>query len=189
MTAGADGRFKVTAENIDYELKLEVNAAGWPARHSISRPWWLSQPPDLNDDILRVTVIGRYLGATGARPGGRGHRQSSPRWKTTPGIKLGLRYADDGANLPTDGLQAVADDAGRFRFPHVLADREFWVYAGWAALRITARSSTNAFDRVRAARFSTSAIWRSVKATRSPEGLSPAMANTFLLARPSGPKL
>ena len=166
-----DGRFKLTAENIEYGSKLEVECRREGlARHSISKAWPLSQPPDINVYDPPSDRAGHYC-RHWCWPGGRGHRQRRSRGEDDSGITLGLRYAEDGPTTyppRTFTLWPMTPDGFSSRM--CSPDREFWVYAALGSLADDGTLVHRlAFDRAQGARYSIWAIWWSVKATRSPD--------------------
>ena len=134
VRTNTDGQFKLTAENIEWRFKLEVEAKDQASRSIDINALWLSRPETMSDSIPLIIspgVLSSPLKLTaGAAVTGCVVRAGKP----PPGVVLGLRYAEEGSDLPTDDLHAVTDDHGRFQFPHVLPDREFLVYAAPGSL-------------------------------------------------------
>jgi RNA polymerase sigma factor (sigma-70 family) len=134
VTTSRDGQFKLTAEDIEFQFKLEVAAEGRATRTFDIDASWRSRPADAADDDHIFIAPGPISAPLKLTPGVAVTGRLVQAEKPIPGITLGLRFVEEGLNLPTDDLQAVADDHGRVQFPHVLADREFWVYAALGSL-------------------------------------------------------
>ncbi len=134
VTTSPDGQFKLTAEDIEYRFELEVEAEGQATRTFGIDASLRSRTANRPDDDHIMIAPGPISPPLKLTPGVAVTGRVVQAGKTIPGVTLGLRYAEEGHNLPSDDLRAVTDERGLIRFPHVLADRELWVYAALGSL-------------------------------------------------------
>jgi RNA polymerase sigma-70 factor (ECF subfamily) len=117
VTTGPGGEFQFTVEQVTLAFTMKVFAPGLAAKMFRVEPTGkLDRPLQLGRGVV---VTGRVL----------------HRGKGAPDIALGPVQVQRGMDHFIEVLKAKTDREGRFRFDHVFAGDEFWVYATVASLQ------------------------------------------------------